>query len=115
MTIEAQDQKRSLHEYVLGDAKIKLEATGEAFTHQDSCMQCLLRKRFDTPYVSPIDGDLQGVDAKTRQRYWTVTDKGSYQRVVAAHQAAAPLAKPRDPGIFRRTLTKLFGWGQAAA
>jgi hypothetical protein len=117
MWVDADTQRRFLHPDILGDAKIKVEVNEGNFSQQDSCLRCLVRKRFDIPYVAPLDGDLQGVDEKVLRRYWTVTDKGSFARVAAGDLRSPTEQVPagRVPGKgFLRTLAGLFRRGASA-
>jgi hypothetical protein len=100
MWIDAEAQKDFLHSDILGDPKIIVRTSKENFSQQDSLIRCLLRKRFDIPYVPPLDGDVGGMNAKARQRYWTVVDPESYARVAAE--------QPPPGNLFLQLIARLF-------
>ncbi|MCS6812184.1 MAG: class I SAM-dependent methyltransferase [Cyanobacteria bacterium] len=55
--------------------------TLDKFSSQDSMLAVLVRKKFDAPYVPPLDGNLEGTTDIQKLRYWSHIP-GAYEKLL---------------------------------
>lgn len=73
----------------------------------DASLLVALQKRFDTPYVPPLDVNdgVPPANEALRQEYWSVFESGAWDRIEAEHEqrlAAKAAAGTANAGLTRR-------------
>lgn len=108
MWVGGSGRQRFLHPDVLGECKLEHGLTESNFSHQDGCLRVFVRKRFDIPFVPPLDvpNPLE-MPESSRRRYWTMTEPAAFDRCLAGeHPALGHRIRKRAP-LVRRLVKKL--------